>query len=69
MDEKEKRRKNKTPWGISRVVDCMGRVVIPTSIRKKMDICPGDTIMFMQPDNDTLEICVERTGEREGYLR
>lgn len=37
--------------GIIRNLDCLGRVVIPKEIRKKLDINEGEAVTIMDGDN------------------
>lgn len=52
-----------TPENTSRKVDSLGRIVIPSSIRKKLKIHPDDELEFFALDyNDNHYICLS-TGK------
>ncbi|MFA7255969.1 MAG: AbrB/MazE/SpoVT family DNA-binding domain-containing protein [Kiritimatiellales bacterium] len=61
--------KNKTGAGIVRKVDHMGRVVIPSEMRKALGISNGDAVTFSLRDDGVVIARHNECGAVDEYLK
>lgn len=50
--------------GMRRKIDCVGRIFLPTDVRRDVGICPGDEVeVFVVGDNEGIYIKLLKKAE------